>query len=321
MRYITAAKEVLEIEIDAIQRLRKCLDEKFDAACEILQNCRGRIVVIGMGKSGHIGNKIAATFASTGSPAFFVHPAEASHGDLGMIMRNDVVLALSRSGNTAEIITLLPVLKKLQIPVIAITAKADSALDLAAQVTLLLDVEKEACPLDLAPTASTTATLVLGDALAVALLTAKGFSKQDFALSHPAGTLGKGLTLCVEDVMRKDGQIPAVNLESNLQDTILEISTKGLGMTTVLNKSMELEGVFTDGDLRRTLNKTVNLQNETVKKFMQLSPKTTKPQELAINALNLMQQFKITSLIVTNPNSKQVVGVLHMHDLLSSGIV
>jgi arabinose-5-phosphate isomerase len=314
------ARTVLSIEATAITALGPRLNGGFVKACEMLLACTGRVVVTGMGKSGHVGNKIAATLASTGTPSFFVHPAEASHGDIGMITAHDAVIALSNSGETAEILTILPIIKRLDIPLIALTGRADSTLGRAANVVLDVSVPAEACPLNLAPTASTTATLAMGDALAVALLEARGFTPDDFARSHPAGSLGRKLLLHVSDVMRSGEQLPKVGPDSLLREGLLEMSRKGLGMTTVLDTSNKLLGVFTDGDLRRVLDKALDLHTTTMRAVMTSNPKRAKPRMLAAEAVHLMELHKITALPVVDDNDV-VVGALNIHDLFRAGVM
>ena len=267
-QFIQAGLRTIEMEAQAVGELTQRIDNDFCLACETLLACTGRVVVTGMGKSGHIGNKIAATLASTGTPAFFVHPGEASHGDLGMITKNDVVLAISNSGNTPEIITLLPLIKRLEIPLISMTGDSQSTLAEAACANLDVTVVSEACPLNLAPTTSTTVTLVMGDALAIALLESRGFSAEDFAFSHPGGALGRKLLLKVSDIMHKDNEVPRVSLETPLQNALLEMTEKGFGMTTVVDAEGKLLGVFTDGDLRRVIDAKINLSTATVKDVM-----------------------------------------------------
>jgi arabinose-5-phosphate isomerase len=276
-------------------------------------------VVTGMGKSGHIANKIAATLASTGSPAFFVHPGEASHGDMGMITRDDAVLALSNSGNTHEILTIVPLLKRLHVPLVSMTGKPDSALARAADVNLHTGVEVEACPLGLAPTSSTTTALVMGDAIAIALLEARGFTAEDFAFSHPGGALGRKLLLKVADVMRSGDAIPTVSNTTSVRDALVEISRKGLGMTAVVNPQRQLLGVFTDGDLRRALDNGIDLHKTPIGQLMNTAPKQITADALAAVALNEMEDNKITTLVVTDEH-QMPCGVLHLHDLLRAGI-
>lgn len=314
-----SAHRTISIERDAVSALLQRLDEGFDKACDLLLNCQGRIVVTGMGKSGHIGNKIAATLASTGSPAFFVHPGEASHGDLGMITRNDVVIALSNSGNTAEVTHILPLLKRLQIPLISLTGNAQSTLATYADVNLDVSVSNEACPLDLAPTSSTTVSLVMGDALAIALLEARGFSAEDFAYSHPGGSLGKRLLLSVGDIMRNSNDVPSVSDSSSVRDAIVETSAKGLGMTTIINKEGVLQGIFTDGDLRRALDSQLDFQQTRISDIMTTDVKTIESKALAASALALMEKHQITVLIVAD-ELKRPVGAVQMYDLLKAGL-
>lgn len=318
-KLIKIGQSVVEIESTAINALAHRIDNHFVKACEYMLACQGRVVVIGMGKSGHIGGKIAATLASTGTPAFFVHPAEACHGDLGMITDKDVVLALSNSGNTSEILLLLPLIKRLCVPLITLTGEADSTLARSASVNLDVSVEQEACPLGLAPTASTTAALVMGDALAVALLKIRGFSADDFAFSHPAGRLGKRLLLKVSDVMHTDKRVPQVLAQTLLDEALLEMSRKGLGLTGIVDDNQQLLGVFTDGDLRRTLDLDFNVHQTLIDTVMVKNPKTVKAEELAINALELMQTHKISGLLVVD-SQNYLIGVVHMHDLLRAGL-
>jgi arabinose-5-phosphate isomerase len=315
---VELGRQALNVEIDGLRAQLPRLGSDFARACRICLNCRGRIVVTGMGKSGHIGGKIAATLASTGTPAFFVHPGEASHGDVGMITRDDAVLALSNSGETAEILTILPVIKRLGVPLIAFTGNSDSALARIASVHLDIRVPAEACPLNLAPTASTTAALAMGDALAVALLKARGFTEQDFVRSHPAGALGRRL-LFVKDVMRTAGQIPTVRAGATLAEALREVSSKGLGMTAIVDDSMRVLGVFTDGDLRRALDRAADLHATHVDQAMSVNPKSVRAGTLAAEAVHLMETHRITSLMVLD-DERTLVGVLHVHDLLRAGV-
>lgn len=317
---IVSGKRTARLECEAVASLEQRFDQNFVAACELILSISGRVIVTGMGKSGHIGHKIAATLASTGTPAFFVHPGEASHGDLGMITRGDTVLAISNSGNSAEIMMLLPILKRLSVPLISFTGKSHSPLAKAADVNIDISVVSEACPLDLAPTSSTTVTLVMGDALAVALLEARGFTAEDFALSHPGGYLGRRLLLRVEDVMHTDEQIPRVSSDTSLLDALAEISAKGFGMTTVLDDQKVLIGVFTDGDLRRSLDRGQDIRQLHIRDVMSPSPTTVKRHLLAAEALTIMENRKITALIVADDQNR-VDGILHMHDLLRAGLV
>ncbi|MCW8947001.1 MAG: KpsF/GutQ family sugar-phosphate isomerase [Sedimenticola sp.] len=307
-------------EAAAIQALASRINGDFAHACGYMLKCEGRIVVTGMGKSGHIGSKIAATLASTGSPAFFVHPGEASHGDLGMITAKDVVLALSNSGETTEILTILPLIKRLGIPLIALTGNPQSTLAKQADVHIDVSVEQEACPLNLAPTSSTTATLAMGDALAVALLESKGFTEQDFARSHPGGSLGRRLLLMVSDVMVTGSNIPRVSEQASLRDALLEMTDKGLGMTAVIDKGGRIKGIFTDGDLRRTLDRDIDIRNALVADVMTPGGTTATADMLAAEVLKLMQEKKINSLFVVD--QQQIpIGALNMHSLLLAGIV
>jgi len=320
MTYTESAKRTITIERDAISDLFERIDEKFSSACELMTDCKGRVVVTGMGKSGHIAKKIAATLASTGTPSFFVHPGEASHGDLGMITNNDVVLAISNSGNTAEIVTILPLIKRMGTPLISMTGNPDSILAKQSNINLDVSITKEACPLGLAPTSSTTVTLVMGDALAVALLESKNFSEQDFAFSHPGGSLGKKLILTVADLMHTGKRIPAVKSGTLLSDGLIEISEKGLGLTAIINKENKLAGLFTDGDLRRTFDAKLDLLTTIIDDIMTTRCKTITADILAAEALSIMEQHKITGLLVTNSN-QEVIGALHMHDLLRAGVI
>ncbi len=314
------ARQVLTVEAQAVEQLKSRIDDRFVHACEIMLRCQGRIVVLGIGKSGHIGGKIAATLASTGTPAFFVHPAEASHGDMGMITAQDVVLALSNSGETEEILTLLPLIKRLGAPLITLTGNPDSTLARAAEVHIDVSVPQEACPLGLAPTSSTTATLAMGDALAVALLEARGFTAEDFARSHPGGRLGRRLLLLVDDVMHTGDQIPRSAPDDLLKDALLEMSRKGLGTTVVVDGDDRVLGVFTDGDLRRALDRQVDVHAARVAEVMTRHCKTIAPGTLAAEALQRMQQYKINALPVVNSAGK-LAGVLNMHDLLRAGVL
>jgi arabinose-5-phosphate isomerase len=314
-----SALRTITIERDAVSLLIERIDHNFEKACELLLACTGRVVVTGMGKSGHIGKKIAATLASTGTPAMFVHPAEASHGDLGMITKADVVIALSNSGTSAEVLTLLPLFKRLQIPLISMTGNAESILSKAADVHLDVSIEEEACPLNLAPTSSTTVSLVMGDALAIALLEARGFSAEDFAFSHPGGALGRRLLLKVEDIMHSGTQIPKVGPNTTLSQALLEITSKNLGMTTIVDNDNKLLGVFTDGDLRRTLDQEINIHSVEITAVMTANCKTATAEMLAAEALAIMDKTKISALAVVNDNN-EVVGALHLHDLLNAGV-
>lgn len=318
--HIKSGLQVIDVERRSIDELAKHIDHHFAQACDMLLGCKGRVVVTGMGKSGHIANKIAATFASTGTPAFFVHPGEASHGDMGMITGQDVVVALSNSGNTAEVITIVPLIKRLGAKLIALTGNPASTLAEQADISLHIAIDKEACPLGLAPTSSTTATLVMGDALAIALLEARGFSEQDFALSHPGGSLGRKLLLRVADIMHTGDRVPIVKVGTKLSDGLLEISKKGFGLTAIVDQQGVLAGLFTDGDLRRTLDARVDLINTPIEQLMTRNCVTIHPEALAAEALNVMEQKKITGLIVTH-SDKRVEGIIHMHDLLRAGVI
>ncbi|GHE22504.1 KpsF/GutQ family sugar-phosphate isomerase [Halomonas urumqiensis] len=315
-----SARRTLLLEQQAIAGLAKHLDDAFDHACQLMLQCRGRVVVTGMGKSGHIAGKIAATLASTGTPAFFVHPGEASHGDLGMITPGDVVLALSNSGETAEVTALLPLLKRMGVPLISMTGRPGSTLARHAEAHLDAGVEREACPLDLAPTSSTTAALALGDALAVALLEYRGFTAEDFALSHPGGSLGKRLLLRVGDLMHGGARLPQVPLGSPLRDALLEITRQGLGFTCVVDEQGLLAGVYTDGDLRRTLDHHSDLRDLKVDDVMTRQGKRAHPEMLAAEAVKLMEDHRISALAVVDDQGRPV-GALHMHDLLASGVI
>jgi arabinose-5-phosphate isomerase len=319
---IARGRRVLATEAAAVAALEHRLDAAFARACSLLLACRGKVVVTGMGKSGHVGSKIAATLASTGTPAFFLHPAEAIHGDLGMITAGDVVVALSNSGETAELLTILPVIKRLDIPLVAVTGGADSTLARYATVTLDVSVAEEACPLNLAPTASTTATLAMGDALAIAVLEARGFTEEDFARSHPGGTLGRRLLLHVEDVMRKGDDLPRVGPATPLAAGLLEMSRKGLGMTTVVDAADRVLGIFTDGDLRRALDRQVDIHGTCMADVMTTECKVAEPRMLAAEAVHLMETYRITSLPVVVPqDGRRLVGALNVHDLLRAGVM
>lgn len=319
-RYIEFALKAITIERDAIDALKTRINEDFVRACETMMACKGRVVVTGMGKSGHIGNKIAATLASTGTPSFFVHPGEASHGDLGMITSQDVVLAISNSGNTAEVLTILPLIKRMGAPLISMTGNSESILAREAVANLDVSVALEACPLGLAPTSSTTATLVMGDALAVALLEARGFSAEDFAFSHPGGTLGRRLLLRVSDIMHTGDRIPRVSPQTTLGGALLEISQKGLGMTTIVDTSGQMLGLFTDGDLRRTLDRAIDIHNTPIADVMTRNGKTIHDDQLAAEALNIMEELKINALPVINRRG-ELTGAINMHDLLRAGVI
>lgn len=315
-RVKSAGIAVLETESEAIDSLKPRIDDAFVRACETLLNCRGRIVVSGMGKSGHIANKIAATLASTGSPAFFVHPGEASHGDLGMIQKDDVVIGISNSGSSQELLLIIPMIKRMGVPLITLTGNADSAMAKLSTINLDISVNREACPLGLAPTASTTATLAMGDALAIALLDARGFSMDDFAMSHPAGALGRRLLLRVSDIMLSGDNLPLIAEGTRLRDALVSMTSAGLGMTIVADANNHVLGVFTDGDLRRAIDHGVDLVETPVKDVMTKNSKTIPHDTLAVNALELMEEYEITVLPVTDDDNK-VCGAVKMHDLLS----
>lgn len=317
---IELAREVLQIEANEVQALAQRLDHRFVQAVDLILQCRGRVVVSGMGKSGHIGSKIAATFASTGTPAFFMHPAEASHGDLGMMTKDDVLIALSNSGESEELLAILPVLKRLGTKIISITGNPDSSLAHDSDIHLDAHVSQEACPLGLAPTASTTAALALGDALAVTVLDLRDFSAEDFARSHPGGRLGRRLVVRVSDVMRSGDAIPTVAESASLSAGLLEMSRKGLGMTAILDTQQKPVGVFTDGDLRRAFEQGVDVSKTLMHQVMHRNPCSIMPDKLAIDAVALMEQRKITSLLVLDEHGS-LVGALNMHDLLMAKVV
>lgn len=313
-------QQVIELENQSVSALVSRIDQSFCDAGEAILKCSGRVVVVGMGKSGHVGGKIAATLASTGTPAFFVHPGEASHGDLGMITAKDVVLAISNSGETTEILTILPLIKRMGVKLIAFTGGLNSTLAKQADVVINVGVDKEACPLNLAPTSSTTVTLVMGDALAVALLESRGFTEEDFARSHPGGSLGKRLLLYVDDLMHKGNTIPVVHESARLTDALLEMTGKGLGMTAVVDEQQQLAGIFTDGDLRRVLGKNLDISNLGIGEVMTRNPITGTADMLAAEAVALMESKKINGLVVLDAD-RHVVGALNMHDLLRAGVV
>ena len=317
---IQSAQRTVEMELQAVGELIHRISDDFTLACEAILACKGRVVVTGMGKSGHIGKKIAATLASTGTPAFFVHPGEASHGDLGMITKDDVVIAISNSGNTAEVITIVPLIKRLGIPLISMTGDPNSALAEAAQANLDVSVASEACPLNLAPTTSTTVTLVMGDALAIALLESRGFSTEDFAFSHPGGALGRKLLLRVSDIMHKDHEVPRVPPSTPLQSALLEMTEKGFGMTTVIDNEGRLIGVFTDGDLRRVFDAKIDLSSASIQDVMSDNPKKIGLDMLAAEALTTMEKSSISALVVEDQHQRPV-GIVHMHDILRAGVV
>jgi len=313
-------KRVLEIEVRAIAGLLERLDHRFSEAVDLLYRCAGKVVVSGMGKSGLIGQKIAATLASTGTPAFFLHPAEGIHGDLGMLARRDALIAISNSGETEEVLKLLPFVKRLNVPVLAMTGRVQSTLAKNSEVVLDVSVSEEACPMGLAPTASTTATLAMGDALAIALLQKRGFREEDFAQFHPGGTLGRRLLLTVRDLMHVGEAVPRVGHQASAREAILVMTTKKLGMTTVVDEAGRLLGVITDGDLRRFLERGADLTTAKALDLAGKNPKTIGPDELAARAVQVMEEFSITSLVVLD-NQQRLVGVIHLHDLLKSGIV
>jgi len=319
MNFCALGLAVIETEAQAVFELTQRIDERFEKACELLLACKGRIVVTGMGKSGHIANKIAATFSSTGSPAFFMHPGEASHGDLGMITRQDIVVAISHSGNTAEIVTLLPLLKRLEIPLITLTGNMESVLAKTANINLDVSIKQEACPLGLAPTTSTTVSLVMGDALAIALLQARGFSAEDFALSHPGGMLGKRLLLRIDDLYHKGDELPIVSERATVSEALIEVTDKKLGMTCVVDNHGRLTGVYTDGDVRRTLNRQCDINTTQIKEVMTKNCRTITKGMLAAEAISIMQKHSITSLVIVDDENRPYA-VLHLHDLLKAGV-
>ena len=319
--FITPALRTIALEREALALLEHRIGDAFTRTCELVLRVQGRVIVLGIGKSGHIGRKIAATLASTGTPAFFVHPAEANHGDFGMITRQDLVLAISNSGNGPEMVTLIPMVKRLGVPIVAMTGNPKAYLAQAADVVLDISVPAEACPLDLAPTSSTTVTLVMGDALAVALLEARGFTAEDFAFSHPGGTLGKRLLLRVGDVMHSDDRLPQVTPATTVTEALTEISAKGLGMTTITGPAGELLGIFTDGDLRRSVIKGLDISRSRIEDVMTRQPRTVVADALAVDALKLMEQVpSVTALVVVN-QQQQPIGVLHMHQLVKAGLL
>lgn len=318
--FIRAGQRVIQVEQTALDNLKPHINADFQRACQLMLDCRGRIVVTGMGKSGHIGNKIAATLASTGTPAFYVHPGEASHGDLGMITPQDVVIAISNSGETGEVLTIVPLIKRMKARLVSITNNGQSTLAQAADVSLEIGKSPEACPLGLAPTSSTTATLVLGDALAVALLEARGFTPEDFALSHPGGSLGRKLLMRVEDVMHKGDRVPAVTTGTRIIDALMEITDKGLGMTTVVDAEGRLVGLYTDGDLRRSLDQKIDIHQAAIESVMSVKCTTVRANMLAAEALTVMEDRKINGVIVVDADNRPV-GALNMHDLLRAGVM
>ena len=316
--FLDSARKVLKIEANAINIQLQNLDHTFEAACQAILACDGRVIVTGMGKSGHIANKIAATLASTGTPAFFVHPGEASHGDLGMITPKDLVLAISNSGETSEVLTILPIIKRMGTPLIGMASAAQSTLAELSDVFINVVTEQEACPMNLAPTASTTATLAMGDALAIAVLNARDFDESDFARSHPGGTLGRRLLMYVDDVMHKETEIPSVKEDALLSDALVEMTGKGLGMTAIVDKGDKLLGIYTDGDLRRTLAHKIDL-NTPIKQIMSVNPVTVQPDILAAELVAMMKTSKINGVLVTT--DEKLVGALNMQDLLRAGVL
>ncbi|MBG9989921.1 MULTISPECIES: KpsF/GutQ family sugar-phosphate isomerase [Pseudoalteromonas] len=320
LNFIEQGLRVLDVERQALSDIAQYVDENFHNACQLMYDCEGRIIVIGMGKSGHIGNKIAATLASTGSPAFFVHPGEASHGDLGMITKNDVVMLISNSGETSEVLNIIPVLKRLGAKMISMTGNTQSTMATLANVHVCIKVEKEACSLGLAPTSSTTATLAMGDAMAVALLEARGFTADDFALSHPGGSLGKRLLLTLKDVMHSGANTPIISVSQTVKDALIEMSAKGLGMTAIVDENQQLVGLFTDGDLRRILEQRIDIHTTQIDVVMTKSCTTATQDILAAEALNIMEHKRINGLIVVN-DKNQPIGALNMQDLLKAGVL
>ena len=318
--FIASARRVLTLEQEEIGRLLQRIDANFTQACKLILSCQGRVIVTGMGKSGHIAKKIAATLASTGTPSFFVHPAEASHGDMGMFTKSDVVIAISNSGTVAEILTILPLIARLGAPLISFTGDNSSPLAQQAQVNLDIGVEKEACPLNLAPTSSTTVTLALGDALAVALLEARGFTQEDFAFSHPGGALGRRLLLMVDDIMHIGDQIPKVQADTSISDALVEMTQKKLGMTCIVDDQDKLLGIYTDGDVRRTLTQGIDVHETIISSVMSTQCKTLQANTLAAEALKLMEDHKITMLVIVDQDHRPV-GALNMQDLLRAGVV
>jgi arabinose-5-phosphate isomerase len=319
-RLLSMGRDALRIEAQAVAALVDRVGAEFEAACRLLLACKGRVVVSGMGKSGHVGGKIAATFASTGTPSFFLHPAEASHGDLGMLAKGDVVLAISYSGETAEFLTILPLIKRMETPLIAMTGNPQSTLAREADVHLDVSVPAEACPLNLAPTASTTAALAMGDALAVALLGHRGFTEADFAKSHPGGALGRRLLLHVSDVMRRGADLPRVRPETPLTEGLLEMSRKRLGLTAIVDPDGRVAGIFTDGDLRRALDRKIDVHKSTMADVMTRGGRSIGPNELAAEAVLMMEKHSINGLLVLDENGV-LVGALNVHDLLRAGVM
>ena len=317
--YLASARRTLDVEVQALQKLTGDLDQQFSHACELILATQGRVIVTGMGKSGHIGTKIAATLASTGTPAFFVHPGEASHGDMGMITSDDVVIALSNSGSSGEVVAILPLIARMGATLIGVSSNPDSPLGRASHAHLLVAAEREACPLNLAPTASTTAALAMGDALAVALLEARGFTAEDFAFSHPGGALGRKLLMKVDDLMHTGDALPCVNADVNLRDALMEVTRGGLGITAVVDQQRQLLGVFTDGDLRRALDADLDLKNTPVSDVMTPGGKRIAPGTLAAEAAHIMQTARVNAVVVTDQD--QPLGILNMHDLMKAGVL
>ncbi len=317
---ISVARQVLDIEARAIQHLMTRLDASFSAAVAMVMGCRGRVVVSGIGKSGHVARKIASTLASTGTPAFFVHPAEASHGDLGMVTRDDIFIGLSNSGESSELLAIVPVLKRQGAKLIAMTGSADSSLAKQSDVHLYAGVEMEACPLNLAPTASTTVALALGDALAVALMRARGFTRDEFALSHPGGALGRRLLTLVSDVMRSGAAMPAVTGDVSIMEAMMEMSRGAMGMTAVVDAARRVTAIFTDGDLRRAIEKGIDLKQTPIKQVMKAGPRTITPDRLAAEAVEIMERNKVNQLLVVDGGGV-LVGALNMHDLFRAKVV
>lgn len=320
LNFIEQGKRVLDIERQALADIAQYIDDNFNQACQLMYQCQGRIIVVGMGKSGHIGNKIAATLASTGTPAFFVHPGEASHGDLGMITRDDVVMLISNSGETSEVLNIIPVIKRIGAKMIAMTSNPVSSMANWADAHVCIKVSKEACPLGLAPTASTTATLAMGDAIAVALLETRGFTADDFALSHPGGSLGKRLLLCLKDLMHDGASTPIIRDTQCIKDALIEMSAKGLGMTAIVDNRGQLNGLFTDGDLRRILEQRIDIHSTLISEVMTRSCTTATADMLAAEALNIMERKRINGLIVIDEN-RHPIGALNMQDLLKAGVL
>ena len=320
LNFIEQGKRVLDIERQALVDIAQYLDENFNQACQLMYQCHGRIIVVGMGKSGHIGNKIAATLASTGTPAFFVHPGEASHGDLGMITRDDVVMLISNSGETSEVLNIIPVIKRIGAKMIAMSGNPASSMAKWADAHVCIKVSQEACPLGLAPTASTTAALAMGDAMAVALLETRGFTADDFALSHPGGSLGKRLLLCLKDIMHSGDATPIINDKQCIKDALIEMSAKGLGMTAIVDDNNQLAGLFTDGDLRRILELRVDIHSTLISDVMTRSCTTATADMLAAEALNIMENKRINGLIVID-DKQHPIGALNMQDLLKAGVL